>query len=131
MPEHDLKTLLRTMRPTLNPGVYVYACLESNQLTPAQIIGTFREREGITAIIEKTQAERFGLEFTFESAWITLEVNSALQAVGLTAAFSKALSDADISCNVIAAYHHDHIFVPLQDARKALEVLERLALGGI
>ncbi len=72
-----------------------------------------------------------GLEFTFVCAWITLKVNSALEAVGLTAAFSSALGDAGISCNVIAAYHHDHIFVPLQEAQKALEVLEHLALGGI
>jgi hypothetical protein len=60
-------------------------------------------------------------------AWITLTVYSSLEAVGLTAAVSKALTDANISCNVIAAYHHDHIFVPIQDAQHAMKVLENLS----
>jgi uncharacterized protein len=61
------------------------------------------------------------------AAWITLTVHSALEAVGLTAAFSKALADVNISCNVVAGYYHDHIFVPQQDAEKAMAVLESLA----
>ncbi len=54
MPERDLTTLLCTMRPTLNHGVYVYACLELDQMVPPQAIGSFREPEGITVILEKT-----------------------------------------------------------------------------
>jgi uncharacterized protein len=129
MTELNLEVLLRSLRPTLNAGVYVYACLESSQPVPKEAIATFQEREGTTVILEKLQAEALGLEFTFECAWITLEVNSALEAVGLTSAFSKALGDANISCNVIAAYHHDHLFVPIQDAQKALSVLEELSKG--
>jgi uncharacterized protein len=131
MAKLQLGTLLQTMRPKINPGVYVYACLEPNQVIPPQALGVFREREGITVILEKSQAEALKLEFTFECAWITLEVNSALEAVGLTAAFSTALSGAGISCNVIAAYHHDHVFVPVKDALKALTVLEQLSLSRV
>jgi uncharacterized protein len=131
MAERQLSTLLKTMRPKINPGVYVYACLESSQAIPAGALGVFREREGITVILEKSEAEALKLEFAFECAWITLEVNSALEAVGLTAAFSTVLGRAGISCNVIAAYHHDHLFVPIQDASRTLEVLEALSLAGI
>ncbi len=55
---------------------------------------------------------------------ISLHVHSSLDAVGLTAAFSTALGNAGISANVVAAYYHDHIFVPTDKAEKALNVLQ-------
>jgi hypothetical protein len=67
------------------------------------------------------------LEYSFTASWITLTVHSSLTAVGLTASFSKALSDENISCNVVAAYFHDHIFVDAKDASRAMEVLERFS----
>jgi hypothetical protein len=68
-----------------------------------------------------------GLEYHFTAAWITLRVHSALDAVGLTAAVSLALTDAGISCNVVAGFHHDHLFVPHTRAADAVRVLEALA----
>ncbi len=65
--------------------------------------------------------------YQYVAAWITLNVHSSLEAVGLTAAFAKALGDAGISCNVVAAYYHDHIFVDVKDAEKAMDVLQRMA----
>ena len=59
-------------------------------------------------------------------SWITLNVVSDLQDVGLTAAFSNALAEEHISCNVIAGFNHDHIFIPKQDAEKALRTLIEL-----
>jgi hypothetical protein len=58
---------------------------------------------------------------------ITLKVHSSLEAVGLTAAFSRALTEAGISANVVAAYYHDHIFVPATDAERAIEALRQLS----
>jgi hypothetical protein len=58
--------------------------------------------------------------------WITLGVISSLEAVGLTSAVSQALTEARISCNVVAAYSHDHLFVPAKDAERALEVLHEM-----
>jgi hypothetical protein len=68
-----------------------------------------------------------GLAYTQIFAWITLTVHSSLEAVGLTAAFSRALTEAGISCNVVAAYYHDHIFVPTRDAGQAMQVLKNLS----
>jgi hypothetical protein len=46
-----------------------------------------------------------------------------LDGVGLTGAVASALSDAAIPCNVVAAFHHDHLFVPADLAEAALHVL--------
>jgi hypothetical protein len=81
----------------------------------------------VTVILSKEQADDVGLRYLVVLAWITLTVHSSLEAVGLTAAVSKALTNVGISCNVVAAYYHDHIFVPIKDAQQAMEVLETLS----
>ena len=54
-------------------------------------------------------------------------MGSALDAVGLTAAVSRALADAGLSCNVLAGLHHDHLLVPAGRAEEALAVLRELS----
>jgi len=127
--ETDLEKLLKNMEPVLNEGEYVFCTFES-QKQPAEIkpTGWFMEKEGITCIISKNQADELNLPYSFVSAWITLNVHSALEAVGLTAAISQALTQAGISCNVVAAYYHDHLFVPTKDAKRAITVLQNLSL---
>jgi len=129
--ETSLNTLLRSMSPQLNPGEYVFCSLPDGRV-PADItiVGSFLEREGLTVILEKSQAQKAGLSFDYVAAWITLNVHSALQAVGLTAAFATALGNAGISCNVIAGYYHDHLFVGHDDAEQAMAVLKQLAANG-
>ena len=56
-------------------------------------------------------------------AWLTLDVHSSLDAVGLTAAVSRTLADHDIPCNVLAGYHHDHLLVPIDRADEATRLL--------
>lgn len=126
--ETSLATLLRSMSPELNDGDYVFCTLtDARVLKGTDVLGSFREREGLTVIIERQQAEALGLSFDYVAAWITLNVHSALEAVGLTAAFAGALGQAGISCNVIAGFYHDHLFVGKDDAHKALSVLRQLA----
>ena len=86
----------------------------------------FVEEESVTVIVPKSQADSLGLPYSTTFAWITLTVHSSLEAVGLTAAVASALAKSNISCNVVAAYYHDHLFVPAQDAARAMDVLQAL-----
>lgn len=116
------------MRPELRPGRYVWTTVPGDEL-PAGVapVVTVSEREGLTLVVAEAQAVSAGLAYQFTAGWITLRVHSALDAVGLTAAVSLALTDAGISCNVVAGFHHDHLFVPYARATEAVRVLEALA----
>jgi len=116
------------MRPELHPGRYVYTTLPGGEV-PAGVtpVVTVSEREGLTLVVPEAQAVTSGLEHHFVAGWITLRVHSAPEAVGLTAAVCLALTDAGISCNVVAGFHHDHLFVPYTRAAEAVRVLEALA----
>jgi hypothetical protein len=127
--ETDIKSLLKNMTPELNKGEYVFCTISIPDLNMGGIIGAFKENEGWTVILNKEIADKLGYKYSYVAAWITLTVHSSLEAVGLTAAFSSALAKHFISCNVIAAYYHDHIFVAQKDAEKALNVLKELAKG--
>ncbi|MEJ5105141.1 ACT domain-containing protein [Chryseobacterium sp. MYb328] len=125
--EVNLKNILKNLNPSLNEGKYVYCTVENIDKIPlSKILFLFKEIESITVVVKKEDAEELNLGFSYVASWITLEVHSSLSAVGLTAKFSQALSEAGISCNVVAAYFHDHIFVDEKDAVKAIEVLNTL-----
>ena len=122
--ETDISVLLKSLKPNLNDGSYVFVCLaEVDQKIRDHILFEFKEAEGITIVLRKEKADEFNLDYEFVASWITLNVHSALEAVGLTAAVSTALTKHNISCNVVAAYYHDHIFVPIKDIVNAMEVL--------
>tara|TARA_B110000285_G_C14866905_1_gene487278 strand:- start:295 stop:699 length:405 start_codon:yes stop_codon:yes gene_type:complete len=120
----DLSKLIANMEPILNDGEYVFASVSNIELIPRTItICEIKEREGVTVVVSKENAEQLGLVFEFVAAWITLNIHSSLEAVGLTAAFASELEKHNISCNVVAGYYHDHIFVDIKDKDKALKVL--------
>jgi uncharacterized protein len=129
--ERNLQVLLKSMEPVLHPGEYVFCTLKDNTtLNLSEVVGTFVEQEGLTVILSREKADMHGWAYQFVASWITLTVHSALDAVGLTAAFSTALAKANMSCNVVAGVHHDHIFVDANDAARAVDVLRMLASGG-
>ncbi|SEM16976.1 hypothetical protein SAMN05444354_112170 [Stigmatella aurantiaca] len=126
--ETSLNALLRGLSPTLNPGEYVFCTVSDERvLQGTRPLGSFQEREGLTVILERPQADRLQLPYTYVAAWITISIHSALEAVGLTAALSTALAQAGISCNVVAGFYHDHLFVSAADGSRALQVLRELA----
>lgn len=127
IPESNLSLLIKLMQPYHNPGLFVFckvAELDIQQIKNA--IMMFKEAEGYTLIMSKNHADDAGLQYDFVASWITLNVYSSLESVGLTAAFSGALAGEGISCNVVAAYHHDHIFVSENDVSKAMQTLQNL-----
>lgn len=126
--ETSISALLRSMNPELNDGDYVFCNVtDSRRIEGIEVIGSFREREGLTVILERSQAQQLGLDCDYVMAWITLTVHSSLAAVGLTAAFASALGQAGISCNVVAGFYHDHLFVGKDDAQEAMTILRALA----
>jgi len=126
--ETNLNTLLKNMMPVLNEGDYVFCSISDlNGIDINEIIASFKEIEGTTVILKKQIADDLKLPYSYIASWITLTVHSSLEATGLTAAFATALADEGISCNVVAAYYHDHIFVDKKDADKAIEALTNLS----
>jgi len=114
----------RDIKPDLSPEPYVFAVGEPPPgVSPFALI---REDEGTTLILTRSDADRAGLAYDYVAARITLRVNSALTATGLTAQFSRILADAGISCNVIAGRAHDHLFVDWQHGSSALALLREL-----
>ena len=114
------------MSPKLIEGEYVFCTVPNGtygdykNLNP---LASFIESEGMTLVINREDADRSGLQYESSFKCITLTIHSSLEAVGLTAAVSAKLSDYNISANIIAAYYHDHVFVPVKSAEKALSLL--------
>ncbi|MFB7055479.1 ACT domain-containing protein [Streptomyces vinaceus] len=127
--ESDLRKLLRGMRPELHEGRYVFCTVPSATAPPAGTtpVATVLEAEGLTLVLPQEEADAAGLAYDYTAGWITLRIHSALDAVGLTGAFAAELAAHGLSCNVIAGYHHDHLFVPAERAAEAVAVLEELA----
>jgi hypothetical protein len=116
------------LRPVLYPDPYVFV---SVPVMPAEAgapgtepFAVIREDEGITLVLTRDQADRLGLGYEYVAARITLTIGSALAAVGLTAKVSQVLAAAGISCNVIAGFAHDHLFVDEARGPDALALLE-------
>lgn len=125
---NNLHQLLAGMEPELHESEFVFCSFPPERgadLTGLDPIGMFREAEGLTLILPRRTAEREGLAGP-PMRMITLTVHSSLEAVGLTAAFSTCLAREGIGANVVAAFHHDHIFVPAADAERALAALKAL-----
>ena len=126
--EKNLSVLIKEMKPFVNEGEYIFTTVkDTSTIDKETIIGQFKEAEGITLILEKKVADNLGLHYDFIASWITLKIHSALDAVGLTAAFSSELAKHNISCNVMAGYYHDHIFVDKKDESKTIDVLTNLS----
>ena len=125
----NLQTLLASLQPVLSPVEFVFVTqaggryCDGANLNP---IATFQESEGLTLVVPKENADLAFEHYTGVLRMISLQVHSDLGAVGLTAAVADALSKRDISANLVAAYYHDHVFVPVAKANDALNALQEL-----
>ncbi|WP_370190972.1 ACT domain-containing protein [Qipengyuania sp.] len=126
-PVRDGKAMIAAMAPRLDTQHWRFVLVSPDtapQLLGAAI-GTFREDEGVTAIVPAELADELGIEGP-DFARITLMVNSDLEGVGLTAAVAGALAKVGIACNMVAAFYHDHVFVPADRAEEAVALLREL-----
>ena len=126
--ETDLATLLAGMSPHLDDAEWMFVTLTKEDAQPLMplAIASFREEEGMTLVLPRSAGSDLG-QAIGPMMRITLEIHSSLEAVGLTAAVAGALAADGISANVIAAYYHDHIFVPSASADRALAILHKLS----
>jgi hypothetical protein len=113
--ETELGRLLAGLTPILDSTEYGF---ETADEPPSfgNAFALIREDEGMTVIRPGTGWAR-----------ITLGVHSSLAAVGLTARVATALAERGISANMVAAFHHDHVFVPWDRREEALEILLALS----
>lgn len=125
--ERDLTRLLASLSPLLDPEEYGFGLLPPEAPLPLAPLALFREAEGTTLIAPAQDLARAGVPHVAGWARITLMVHSSLAAVGMTAAVAQALTSAGIPANMVAAYHHDHLFVPWAQRQAARDVLDRLA----
>ena len=122
--------MLQSMQPELLPEDYVFLSFSDASYgnhAELQPVGSVIEKEGLTLVVPRVHADRHGYPYDAVLRCISLNVHSALEAPGLVAAFSTALAETGISCNVLAGYYHDHIFVPEALAGEALKTLEQLS----
>ena len=122
--------MLAGMEPRLLPEEFVFCTApdgENEALADLPALATFREEEGMSLVLERTIAESHDFRYGPVMRCISLTVHSALDAVGLTAAIASRLARCGISANVIAAYFHDHVFVPAERADEALDTLRKLS----
>jgi len=123
--ERDLNRLLADIKPVLAPEIFVFSTIAPDAAVPAAVkaVQIFREREGITLILPLAEAEAAALDYQFPCCMITLDVPSALDAIGFLAAVATRLAKAGISVNAVSAYYHDHLFVPREKADEAMNLL--------
>ena len=125
--ETNLDSLLANMRPELGSSSFAFCLVPKVKLSEISLDDIevwVRESEGITLVMKEAQARRYGFDVTHLFARITLQVHSSLTAVGLTAVVATRLAAQGISANVIAGYHHDHIYVAQSDGQRAVEILQ-------
>jgi hypothetical protein len=130
-PVESRDEMVAQMAPRLDPTPYCFMVITPD-IAPQALgaaIGTFREDEGVTAIVPEPLARELGEEGP-AFARITLTVHSSLTGFGLTAAVSSALAEHGIACNMVAAFYHDHAFVPAADGPRAMIILEELSQSG-
>jgi hypothetical protein len=128
----DLDILLKSMSPELVEGNYVFCTIDESLLENLALLkprATFREKEGLTLVLEEDEAIEAELDFDAVFSLITLSVHSSLEAVGLTAAFATKLASHGISANVIAGYYHDHIFVQKHKTNAAMNALNEFSIA--
>lgn len=121
----DLDALIAGMSPVLAPETYVFATTTTPPDIPARM--RFAEAEGTTLILTREAAEAAGMAYEFPCRMITLNIHSALEAVGFIARIATELAALGMGVNPVAGFYHDHLFVPEDRAEDAMAALRAMA----
>jgi hypothetical protein len=123
--ERDLQKLLVSLRPT-SGGDWAFCVVDEQTVAShSKALMVFREPDAVTLVVPADEAT--GLDVRFVGTRIDLNVESSLEAVGLTAALSAALAKEGIAANVVAAALRDYVFVPTDRAEDAIRALVTLS----
>ena len=126
--EHDLATLLRSLNAVLQPDTYVFVSRPGQGIPPDLVPRmVFQEAEGTTFIVLRDEAEALGWSYEFPCRMITLNIHSALDAVGFLARITTVLATGGMGVNPVSGFYHDHLFVPEDRADDAMAILAQLA----
>ena len=139
MAEKDLGKLLKGMSPEVVDGKYFLASVPESEIMVIAnyldyITCIYREEEGLTILFsEEIEDEIGGIsgeKVAGPFALITLSINSDLSAVGFLAKITDVLAKEGISVNAFSAYFHDHLLVPYERKKDAMEALKKLSATG-
>lgn len=126
--ETDLAKLLNGMTARLHDGVYVFAtCVDPSIPAQTHARMVFQEDEGTTYILLENDAKRHDIPYEFPCRMITLDIHSALEAVGFIARVATALAQEGMGVNPVSGFYHDHLFVPLGREADAMRVIKELS----
>ncbi|MBN2426289.1 MAG: ACT domain-containing protein [Calditrichaceae bacterium] len=123
--ETDLKRLLENMNPVMDSAEYVF-CTQYSINENFSPLGLFKEAEGWTMILDRSQADRAGIPYDVVFNKITLNIHSSLEAIGFTSAIAAELTKHGIPANIVAAFYHDHLFIPIAHAADCMQILLNL-----
>ncbi len=124
--ETDLRRMLSSLTATVREGTYAVARADEPVALGGGVEALVVEDEGVTVVARIEVAAGRGWEVGFVGRWLTLDVHSSLEAVGLTAAVSAALAERDVPCNVLAGLVHDHLLVPTDLVDEAIAAIAGL-----
>lgn len=128
--ETNLDELIKSMSATLVDGLYVFVTVKPESvptcISPRMV---FKEAEGTTLVMLKSEAEKHGLSYEFSCRMTTLNIHSSLEAVGFMARISSELAKHDMGVNPVSGFFHDHLFVPDGREGDALTVLQKMSVG--
>ena len=126
--ETDLNKLLGSMNAVLQDGTFVFATLNDQEIIrQANAVMVFTEPEGTTLILRREEAARLNIVHEFPCRMITLNVHSALEAVGFIARIATMLAELGMGVNPVSGYYHDHLFVPQDRVEVAMAALKQMA----
>jgi hypothetical protein len=131
--ERDPRTLLSSLTTTLHPDTFVFITMPDEVTSIGALPPSldarmaFQESEGLTIVTTRASADSHGLQYSFPSRMITLNVHSSLEAVGFIARVASRLAEKGIGANPVSGFFHDHLFVAEGREEEAVAALKNLA----